>query len=101
MTGFYYLRLHGRNAKAWWKHEHAADRYNYLYSSEELDPFVEIAEAVKTLVKKMYLYTNNHFEGKAVANAVMLKSRLGLPVEGEYPAGVPRALSGAGRHGLG
>jgi len=82
---FYYLRLHGRNAKAWWTHEKAADRYDYLYSSDELDPFVEIAEAVRTLVKKMYLYTNNHFDGKAVANAVMLKERLGLPIEGAYP----------------
>jgi hypothetical protein len=44
-----------------------------------------VADAVRTLVKKMYLYTNNHFAGKAVANAVMLKERLGLPVEGDYP----------------
>lgn len=44
---------------AWWNHEKAADRYDYLYSSDELDPFVEVAEAVRTLVKKMYLYTNN------------------------------------------
>jgi uncharacterized protein YecE (DUF72 family) len=85
VTGFYYLRLHGRNAKAWWKHDHPNDRYNYLYSAEELDPFVEIAEAVRTLVKKMYLYTNNHFDGKAAANAVMLQSRLGLPSGGEWP----------------
>jgi uncharacterized protein YecE (DUF72 family) len=87
VTGFYYLRLHGRNAKAWWKHDHPAERYNYLYSKEELDPFVEIAEAVRTLVKKMYLYTNNHFEGKAVANALMMKQSLGLPIEGAYPPG--------------
>jgi uncharacterized protein YecE (DUF72 family) len=85
VTSFYYLRLHGRNAKAWWSRQQSAERYNYLYSSEELDPFVEIAKAVRTLVKKMYLYTNNHFDGKAVANAVMMKSRLGLPVEGAYP----------------
>jgi uncharacterized protein YecE (DUF72 family) len=85
VTGFYYLRLHGRNAKSWWTHEHPADRYNYLYSAEELDPFVEIAEAVKTLVKKMYLYTNNHFEGKAVANALMMKDRLDLPTHGGFP----------------
>jgi uncharacterized protein YecE (DUF72 family) len=85
VTGFYYLRLHGRNAKAWWKHEKAEDRYNYLYSMEELDPFVEVANAVKALVKKMYLYTNNHFAGKSAANAAMLKQRLGLPVDGEYP----------------
>jgi uncharacterized protein YecE (DUF72 family) len=87
VKGFYYLRLHGRNAQQWWTHERSADRYNYLYSAPELDPFVEVAEAVKTLVKKMYLYTNNHFEGKAVANALMLRSRLGLPTEGTYPPG--------------
>ena len=85
VTGFYYLRLHGRNAQAWWTHEHAAERYDYLYSSEELDPFVEVAEAVKALVKKMYLYTNNHFAGKSVANASMLRARLGQPNEAAYP----------------
>jgi uncharacterized protein YecE (DUF72 family) len=85
VTGFYYLRLHGRNAKHWWKHDKTEDRYDYLYSEEELEPFVEIADAVRSLVKKMYLYTNNHFAGKSVANAAMLKHRLGLPVEGEYP----------------
>jgi uncharacterized protein YecE (DUF72 family) len=85
VEGFYYLRLHGRNAKQWWNHETSADRYNYLYSETELEPFVEIAEAVKVLVKKMYLYTNNHFEGKAAANAVMLRDKLGLPNPGGYP----------------
>ena len=92
VEGFYYLRLHGRNAKAWWNHEKSADRYDYLYSAEELDPFVEIAQAVKVLVKKMYLYTNNHFEGKAAANAVMLRDKLGLPNPGRVSAGVRRAL---------
>jgi uncharacterized protein YecE (DUF72 family) len=85
VTGFYYLRLHGRNAKNWWKHDKAEDRYNYLYSQEELEPFVDIANAVRALVKKMYLYTNNHFAAKSVANGVMLKDGLGLPILGEYP----------------
>lgn len=85
VTGFYYLRLHGRNAKNWWHHAKAEDRYDYLYSQDELEPFAEIAGAVKALVKKMYLYTNNHFASKAVVNAVMLKDRLGEPVPGEYP----------------
>jgi uncharacterized protein YecE (DUF72 family) len=85
VTGFYYLRLHGRNAANWWRHEHPDDRYDYLYSPNELEPFVDIAEAVRTLVRKMYLYTNNHFAGKSVANAIMLKERLGLPNRGDYP----------------
>jgi hypothetical protein len=33
----------------------------------------------------MYLYTNNHFEGKAAANAVMLRDKLGLPTPGAFP----------------
>ena len=45
----------------------------------------EIAQAVKVLVKKMYLYTNNHFSAKSVVNAVMLKAQLGEPIDGEYP----------------
>jgi uncharacterized protein YecE (DUF72 family) len=36
-------------------------------------------------VKKAYLYTNNHFSAKSVANAAMIKKQLGEPVEGEYP----------------
>jgi hypothetical protein len=35
-------------------------------------------------VKKLYLYTNNHFSAKSVANAVMIKKQLGEPIEGQY-----------------
>ena len=79
------MRLHGRNAKQWWRHDAAEDRYNYLYSGQELREFADIAGAAKALVKKSYLYTNNHFAAKSVVNAVMLKAQLGEPIEGEYP----------------
>jgi uncharacterized protein YecE (DUF72 family) len=82
---FYYLRLHGRNAAQWWKHEQSEDRYNYLYSAEELEPFAEAAEAASRHVKKAYLYANNHFSAKSVANAAILKHQLGQPLPGEYP----------------
>ena len=36
-------------------------------------------------MKKLYLYTNNHFSAKSVANAAMIKQQLGEPIEGEYP----------------
>ncbi len=85
VTGFYYMRLHGRNAAQWWRHEHRDDRYNYLYSGEELKEFSDTAAAAKALVKKVYLYTNNHFSAKSVVNAVMLKAQLGQPIAGEYP----------------
>jgi uncharacterized protein YecE (DUF72 family) len=85
VTSFYYMRLHGRNAAQWWRHDKSEDRYNYLYTADELREFSETASAAKELVKKSYLYTNNHFSSKSVVNAVMLKAQLGQPVEGEYP----------------
>ena len=85
ITGFYYMRLHGRNAAQWWKHEKSEDRYNYLYSADELKPVSETAEAARRLVKKFYLYFNNHFASKAVVNAVMIRHQLGEPVPGTYP----------------
>ena len=85
ITGFYYMRLHGRNAAQWWKHDKAEDRYNYLYSAGELKTFSETADAARRLVKKFYLYFNNHFAAKAIVNAVMIKSQQGEPVTGQYP----------------
>jgi uncharacterized protein YecE (DUF72 family) len=82
---FYYLRLHGRNAAQWWKHEKSEDRYNYLYSPEELKPFSDAAKAAAREVKKAYLYANNQFSAKSVANAAILKAQLGQDLDGEYP----------------
>jgi uncharacterized protein YecE (DUF72 family) len=85
VKGFYYMRLHGRNAAQWWRHDKSEDRYDYLYSNDELKEFSETADAARRLVKKLYLYTNNHFSAKSVANAAMIKQQLGEPIEGTYP----------------
>jgi uncharacterized protein YecE (DUF72 family) len=85
VTGFYYMRLHGRNAAQWWRHDKSEDRYNYLYSAGELKEFAETAAAARELVKKVYLYTNNHFAAQSVVNAVMLKAQIRDPIEGQYP----------------
>ncbi len=82
---FYYLRLHGRNAAEWWSHEQSEDRYNYLYSDAELDPIVEDVSGASRDVKKAYVYANNHFSAKSVANAASIKQKLGQPLDGEYP----------------
>lgn len=85
VTAFYYMRLHGRNAAQWWKHDKAEDRYNYLYSADELRFFSDTADAARRLVKKFHLYFNNHFAAKGVVNAVMIKQQLGEPITGTYP----------------
>lgn len=84
VSTFYYMRLHGRNADQWWKHDKSEDRYNYLYSADELKPIAATADAARRLVKKFYLYFNNHFSAKAVVNAVMIKNQLGEPIPGQY-----------------
>ena len=86
VRGFYYMRLHGRNVEQWWRHARSEDRYDYLYSADELREFSDTADAARRLVKKLYLYTNNHFSAKSVANAAMIKQQLGEPIDGEYPA---------------
>ena len=82
---FYYLRLHGRNAAKWWKHESSEERYNYLYSADELKPYAEAARHAAKGSRKAYVYANNHFSAKSVASAVILKHQLGQPAEGAYP----------------
>jgi uncharacterized protein YecE (DUF72 family) len=80
-----YIRLHGRNAATWWEHATADDRYNYLYTPDELRP---VAEAARTAAarKRVLLYFNNHFSAKAVANAAVLKHDLGQLLPGGYSA---------------
>ena len=79
----------------------AEDRYDYLYSAEELREFSDVAGAAQALVRKSYLYANNHFASKSVVNAVMLKAQLGQPIDGEYPRDAGRALSRDPRTGQG
>jgi uncharacterized protein YecE (DUF72 family) len=84
-TAFYYLRLHGRNAAQWWDHEQAEDRYNYLYSEAELEPFAAAVRTARALVKKQYVYLNNHFAAQAVADAAVLRHLLDDQVAAPMP----------------
>jgi uncharacterized protein YecE (DUF72 family) len=84
VTSRYYVRLHGRNAAQWWTHDSPDDRYNYLYSPQELEPVAETVARVRRSVEKTYLYLNNHYSAKAVVNATVLKQMLDVPIEGEF-----------------
>jgi uncharacterized protein YecE (DUF72 family) len=80
-----YLRLHGRNAAAWWEHAESEDRYDYLYSPEEVKAFVEPVRRAAKPGRRVLVYFNNHFSAKAVANAAILKHDLGQILPGDYP----------------
>lgn len=81
----YYLRLHGRNAKQWWDHAESEDRYNYFYTDEQLEPIAEKVRDIRAMVKKAYLFLNNHFSAQSIANATTLKSMLDIPVTSRMP----------------
>ena len=66
-----YLRLHGRNAKAWFDRKATRDqKYDYLYGEQELDGIVDRARRIAAVSDQTFVVTNNHFAGKAVANAL-------------------------------
>jgi uncharacterized protein YecE (DUF72 family) len=72
-----YVRVHGRNYKDWFREKAPVEqRYNYLYLPEELKPWAERAKEIASdpATREVYVITNNHYKGKAVANALMLKS---------------------------
>ncbi len=71
-----YVRLHGRNYDQWFEAERPHDRYNYLYSEEELQPWKTRIEEVAKKAKVTFVVANNHFEGKAAVNALQLKSMI-------------------------
>lgn len=72
-----YVRLHGRNYEKWFTHEESWERYNYLYSKEELAPWVDRIQTMAS-ANETYVVTNNHFRGQAIVNAVELEASLGM-----------------------
>jgi uncharacterized protein YecE (DUF72 family) len=75
-----YLRFHGRNREKWRAHEAAEERYDYLYSEEELKPFAEkVREIAAAGESKVLIFFNNHVRGQAPANALMMAHQIGLP----------------------
>ena len=82
-----YIRMHGRNYQNWFRDKAPRDeRYNYLYSLDELDPWLTRIKQVAKQTRETYVITNNHFRGQAVVNAVEIKAAL---TEERVPAPSP------------
>jgi uncharacterized protein YecE (DUF72 family) len=70
-----YVRLHGRRYDTWFTDNPetpASERYNYLYSEEELAPWTERIQKTAAHAETTFVITNNHFEGKGIVNALEL-----------------------------
>jgi uncharacterized protein YecE (DUF72 family) len=70
-----YVRLHGRRDDTWFSSDPEIpgyERYNYLYSERELEPWARRIRHVTEETETTFVITNNHFEGKGVVNALQL-----------------------------
>ncbi len=83
---FAYVRFHGRNTKNWFSENTNRDeRYNYLYSETELQPWVERIQRMRTKAQRIFILMNNHFAGKALINAIQLRQKLGYSIDTPIP----------------
>lgn len=90
-----YVRLHGRRYDTWFSDDPtipSEERYNYLYSEEELQPWAERIHQIEDHTQSTFVVTNNHYQGKAIVNALQLihlltknKVRVPEPLRSHYP----------------
>ena len=80
-----YVRMHGRNYDAWFpkkKKEELTEqdkfaRYDYLYTDEELEEWIDKIQSIAGDAQETYVMQNNHPKGQAVCNAIQLRAKLG------------------------
>jgi uncharacterized protein YecE (DUF72 family) len=81
-----YVRFHGRNAKTWnIKAEKSSERFNWMYSQDELEEWVPKLERLAGDADEVYAMFNNNRDDFAPRSAVLLRGLLdeaGIPVSG-------------------
>src|SRR3954463_537178 len=86
-----YVRLHGRNYQNWFREEaNVMERYDYLYSRDELDPWIDRIKEVSDKAKQTFVIANNHARGQSLVNAFEILAQL----EEHRVAGPVRLIDG-------
>jgi uncharacterized protein YecE (DUF72 family) len=74
---FAYVRFHGRNHENWFREGAGRDaRYDYLYAKDELGDWIERIKDLGKKSGKVYVITNNHYRGQALANALQIRNMI-------------------------
>jgi uncharacterized protein YecE (DUF72 family) len=74
---FAYVRLHGRNYENWFREDAGRDdRYDYLYAKDELEEWIQRIKDLGKRSSKVYVITNNHYRGQAMANALQIRNMI-------------------------
>ncbi|MGD0114927.1 MAG: DUF72 domain-containing protein [Dehalococcoidia bacterium] len=72
------VRFHGRNAEMWErKGATVGDRFDYLYSEDELREWVSPIERLAAGTREVHVLMNNCVSDKAVVNAAQMRALLG------------------------
>lgn len=71
-----YLRFHGRNAEKWFNHKEAWERYDYLYSDEELKGWLPKIREMNSAATHTFVLFNNCHQGQAAQNAIRMQELL-------------------------
>ena len=72
-----YVRLHGRNYQNWFREEaDVLERYDYLYSRDELEPWVNRIKEISQKARQTFVITNNHARGQNLVNAFEILAQL-------------------------
>ncbi len=80
-----YLRLHGRDPKAYLTGKTVAERFHYDYSDDELGEIAERAHHLETEADEVHIVFNNNARDFAPRAAAQLRSRLGQTTLGRPP----------------
>jgi uncharacterized protein YecE (DUF72 family) len=90
-----YVRLHGRNAQAWFgKHESSADRFDYLYGEDELREWEPKIRDLARDADETFVLFNNNKRDYAQRNAAEIATILGdlVPPRTGGPTGTEPTL---------
>jgi uncharacterized protein YecE (DUF72 family) len=81
-----YVRFHGRNVKTWnIKAEKSSERFNWMYTAEELSSWVEKLGRLAEEADEVYAMFNNNRDDFAPRSALLLRGLLdeaGIPAAG-------------------
>jgi uncharacterized protein YecE (DUF72 family) len=84
-----YVRFHGRRSDTWFaENVESHERYNYLYSMDELGEWLPRIKEMGAQAEAVYVFSNNHYRGQGPANALQLRSMLE-----QRPVEVPELLA--------
>ena len=72
-SGIGYVRFHGRNNAKWYNHKESYERYNYLYTIDELEEWLPRIGFIEENTEITFIAFNNHFRAQGAINAAMLR----------------------------